>query len=44
MSEKALGRKHSEEVRKAMSESRKGENGSFFYHKHSDETKASLEK
>lgn len=40
--QKALGRKHSEEVRKAMSDNRKGENGSFFGKTHSEETKANL--
>jgi len=40
MKQKALGRKHSEEVRKAMSENRKGENSSFFGKTHSEETKA----
>ena len=39
MKEKALGRKHSEEVRKAMSENRKGKNNSFFGKTHSEETK-----
>lgn len=38
--EPPLGRIHSEEVRKAMSESRKGENNSFFGKNHSAETKA----
>ena len=42
MIQKALGRKHSEEVRKAMSENRKGENGSFFGIFQSEETKAKL--
>ena len=42
MREKALGRKHSEEVRKAMSENRKGENNSFFGKNQSEETKAKL--
>ena len=42
MRQKALGRKHSEEVRKAMSDNRKGENGSFFGKIHSEETKAKL--
>lgn len=38
MRQKAIGRKHSEEVVKAMSSSRKGDKGSFFGHKHSEET------
>ena len=42
MRQRALGRKHSEEVRKAMSEARMGENSSFFGHTHSEETKAKL--
>ena len=42
MKKAALGRKHSEEVKKAMSEARKGENGAFFGHSHTDETKAKL--
>ena len=33
-----LGRKHSEEVKQAMSESRKGENNSFYGKKHNEET------
>jgi len=37
--EKALGSKQSEEVRKAMSENRKGENNNFFGKTHSEETK-----
>lgn len=38
----ALGRNHSEEVRKAMSDNRKGENGSFFCKSNTEETKAKL--
>lgn len=34
------GRKHSEEVKQAMSDSRKGENNSFYGKKHSKETKS----
>lgn len=39
MREKALSRKHSEVVKKAMSQNRMGENNSFFGKKHSEETK-----
>lgn len=42
ITESALGRTHSDEVRKAMSESRKGENNSFFGKTHSEETLAKL--
>ena len=42
MRQKALGRKHSEEVRKAMSENRMGDKGSFFGRFHSEETKAKM--
>ena len=42
MRQKALGRTHSEEVRQAMSDNRKGENGSFFGKSHTEETKAKL--
>jgi group I intron endonuclease len=42
MREKALGRKHSEEVRKAMSKNRMGENNSFFGKTQSEETKVKL--
>lgn len=40
--QKALGRKHSEDVRKAMSENRKGEKGSFYGKNHTEENKAKL--
>lgn len=40
LSRLATGRKHSPEVRKAMSENRKGELGSFHGHHHTPETKA----
>uniref|UniRef100_A0A896YT25 GIY-YIG endonuclease n=1 Tax=Coniophora puteana TaxID=80637 RepID=A0A896YT25_9AGAM len=42
MRQKALGRKHSEEVRKAMSENRKGENSPLFGKTLSEETKAKM--
>jgi len=42
ITQSALGRTHSDEVRKAMSESRKGENNSFFGKTHSEETIAKL--
>jgi group I intron endonuclease len=38
MRNSALGRKHTEEVKSFMSESRKGENNSFFGKKHTQET------
>jgi group I intron endonuclease len=36
----ALGRKHTEEIRREMSESRRGINNSFFGKTHTDETKS----
>lgn len=44
MREKALGRKHSEVVKKSMSVNRMGENNSFFGKKHSPETLQKLKK
>ncbi|GBT68141.1 hypothetical protein M6KS0526p2_2735 [Staphylococcus aureus] len=38
MRNSAIGRKHSDEVKIRMSETRKGENNSFFNKKHSSET------
>lgn len=40
--EKALGRKHSEEVRRKMSENRKGIKNNFYGKTHSEETKIKL--
>jgi group I intron endonuclease len=42
MTKLALGRNHSDEVRKAMSENRMGENNPFFGKNHSEETIAKL--
>lgn len=44
MRQKALGRKHSEVVKKSMSVNRMGENNSFFGKKHSPETLQKLKK
>ena len=44
MKDKALGRKHSKEVRKAMSENRQGVNNNFYGHTHSIENKLKLSK
>lgn len=42
MRSKALGRKHSEEVRKTMSENRRGENNNFYGKNHSEESLVKL--
>jgi group I intron endonuclease len=42
MRKKALGRKHSLEIRQRMSENRKGEKAGFFGKKHSEESLAKL--
>ena len=42
MRSNALGRKHTEEIKLAMSESRKGENNPFYGKKHSEESLALL--
>lgn len=44
MAEARLGKKHSEETKKKMSEAAKGSNNSFYGHKHSAETLKKLSK